>query len=730
MNSNFMKLWGQAARQSATIFLISSLLVLTSCGGGSSSTTSTENNLPSAVASGIEGEVLVPGTVGQNPMPPATLELLPQVSVGQRQFADPNVLLNLRGTVVAAEGSEIVKTLWTQVTGPQVIISSPLVLENVILMPDVSVATQLEFRLTAEDSEGRVNSATVSVLIKPVPTFVKVVGGVFNEDDESAVFTVRLNAPSTLPISISYITQDGTATSEGGDYVFTSGEITLAAGEDTAEIPVALINDVEEEDNESFSLQVTAIDGEVSRANTGVAIIRNGIEPKLTQAITFTDVGPVPLYPAQEYTNVLTGQPPGTGDIIYFSSNLLVASVDAQGKVVALATGNAQITATKPADDVYLSATNSYSVEVGLRAQTIQFTSLGPVDINFKSVYSNPINPAFAPPGTGSLVYSSSNPLVATVDNQGKITVVALGTTTISAVKSADAIYSSAATSYELRVLGTGAAPVVSFSQSSAISRDGYSASMGEPLTFVGLAQDAEDGALPTAAQVNSSQATGLPITSLTWTSSLDGFLANGSTFSTNTLSMGTHRITYSARDSDGNIGSASIRVLVGNIAPLSSPSATSSTSGYSPFKMTDQDLTLTLGGAYSWSNANEAFVVGGPPRWTVYLTWQLPVTINMVDLYTTAGSGPNETNTGTATYALRGYEIEYWDGANTWLPLVAVTGNTALHRSHPVTQVTTNQLRVITHGSLAQTTFSRINELVVFGTMSGALGGSSEGVR
>ncbi len=714
MNSNFMTLWGQAVHKSATIFFMTSLLILTSCGGGSSSTTSTENVLPSPVAGGIEGEELVPGAVGQNPMPPATLELLPQVSVGQRQFADPNVLLNLRGNVVAAEGSEIVKTLWTQVTGPQVIISSPLALENVILMPDVNVATQLEFRLTAEDSEGRVNSATVSVLIKPVPTFVKVVGGVFNEDDENAVFTVRLNAPSTLPISISYITQDGTATSEG-DYTFTSGEITLAPGEDNAEILVALINDVEEEENESFSLQVTAVDGEVSRANTGVAIIRNGTEPKLPQAITFTDSGPVPLFPGQEYTNVLTSQPPGTGDIIYSSSNSSVASVDAQGKVVALATGNAQITATKPSDDVYLSATNSYSVQVGSRAQTIQFTSLGPVEIFFKSVFSNPINPAITSPGTGGLVYASSKPEVATVDNQGKITVVSLGTTTISAVKSADSIYSSAAASYELRVIGTGVAPVVSFSQqSSAAYRDGTSVGMGQTVTFVGLAQDAEDGALPTAGQLAVNRITGLPITSLTWSSSLDGFLGNGDTFSTNNLSMGTHRIIYSATDSDGNIGSASIRVLVGNVSPLATPTATSSTSGYAPFRMTDSDLTLTLGGEFSWSNADEVFVVGGPPRWTVYLDWELPVFINMVDLYTSAGAPAG----GQGTYALRAYEIEYWDGANTWLPLVAVTGNTALYRSHPVTEVTTTRLRVITHGSTAQTTFSRINELVVFGTV------------
>ncbi len=709
MNSNFIKLCGRSVfltgQKLSIAFLMASLLAFTGCGGGDASTTSTENALPSPVAGSIDGEVLVPAPSGQPPELPTTLELLPQISVGQRQFADPNVLLNLRGTAVAAEGSQIVKTLWTQVTGPQVTIPSPLVLENVILMPDVNVATQIEFRLTAEDSEGRVNSATVSVLIKPVPTFVKVVGGVFNEADENAIFTVRLNAPSTSPVTISYITQDGTATSEG-DYEFTSGEITLAAGEDSAEIPIVLINDVEEEDDESFSLQVTAIDGEVSRANTGVVIVRNGIEPQLTQAITFTDSGPVSIYPGQEYTNTLSAQAPGTGDIIYSSSNSSVATVDAQGKVVGLTIGNAQITATKPADDVYLSATNSYSVQVAFRGQSIQFTDVGPTEIFFKSEYSNPIDPAFAPLGTGNLVYTSSNPQVATVDNQGNIIAVSLGTTTISAVKLADDVYSSAAASYVLRVIGIGAAPVVSFSQSSAIYQDGTSVRMGQAVNFSGLAQDVEDGTLPTAAQVNNSLATGLPITSLRWSSSIDGFLGNGSSLNAISLTMGMHVITYSATDSDGNIGSASIRVLMGNVAPLATAVASSTFCGsdcYSPAKINDTDLSTLLGPDHSWSNNNVA-----PPRW-VSLVWASPVTINTVDLYTSDQG-----------FAIRDYDIEYFDGANSWIPVATVNGNVALYRTHAITEITTTQLRVnVRSGPTDQTVYGRVNELVTFGTIS-----------
>ncbi|MES2824607.1 MAG: Calx-beta domain-containing protein [Pseudomonadota bacterium] len=622
MNFNFIKLWLQALKKPSAILLIAAFLALGGCGGGSASTTSTENNLPSPVAGSIDGEVLVPGDKGKNPESPAVLELLPQVSVGQRQFADPNVLLNLRGAVVAAEGSQITKTLWTQVTGPTVTIPSPLALENIILMPDVNVATQLEFRLTAVDSEGRVNSATVSILIKPVPTFVKVVGGVFNEADELVIFKVRLNAPSTSPVTISYVTQDGTAINDG-DYEFTSGEITLAAGEVIAEIPVVLTNDIVEESDESFSLQVTAIDGEASHANSGVAVIRNGAEPELEQRIQFTDQGVVTIF--------------------------------------------------------------------------------------LKSVYANPLNPEVAAPGTGDVIYVSANPGVAIVDNQGRITPVSLGSTTITATKLADDIYLSTTAEYSLQVTTTGSIPQISMQQS-----DGYSVRMGDNVSLSAVVSDEEDGMLPTVAQVNESATTGDPIYSLEWVSDIDGTLGYGNSVNTNTLTQGTHRITFMVKDSDGNTNRAQIRVLVGNLSPLAGVFATSTFPGYSVNRINDTNLSVELGGAYSWVNDDEA-AGEGVVRWTVYLTFNGLITVNAIDLYTSRG------------YALIGYTIQYWDDVQQdWLSLVTVTGNTELYRSHAVTQVTTGNLRIIGQGSAEQSTFSRINELVVFGTISTSSSSSS----
>ena len=76
---------------------------------------------------------------------------------------------------------------------------------------------------------------------------------------------------------------------------------------------------------------------------------------------------------------------------------------------------------------------------------------------------------------------------------------------------------------------------------------NGASFTSGSSISFAGSASDAEDGDLTD---------------SLVWTSSLDGQIGTGGSFSV-TLNDGTHTITASAIDSGGLTGSASITVVV-----------------------------------------------------------------------------------------------------------------------------------------------------------------------
>ena len=78
---------------------------------------------------------------------------------------------------------------------------------------------------------------------------------------------------------------------------------------------------------------------------------------------------------------------------------------------------------------------------------------------------------------------------------------------------------------------------------------DGSEVPGGEPVTFRASATDAEDGVLGGEA--------------VTWTSSLDGLLGDGSVLTLPLLSPGTHQVTVRATDSQGATTSASISVSV-----------------------------------------------------------------------------------------------------------------------------------------------------------------------
>ncbi|HKI05575.1 MAG TPA: DNRLRE domain-containing protein [Thermoanaerobaculia bacterium] len=77
---------------------------------------------------------------------------------------------------------------------------------------------------------------------------------------------------------------------------------------------------------------------------------------------------------------------------------------------------------------------------------------------------------------------------------------------------------------------------------------NGTSVTQGTSVTFSGTATDAEDGTISG---------------SLTWTSSLNGIIGGGASFSTTTLSVGTHTITASVTDSGGGTGSATRTLTV-----------------------------------------------------------------------------------------------------------------------------------------------------------------------
>ncbi len=131
---------------------------------------------------------------------------------------------------------------------------------------------------------------------------------------------------------------------------------------------------------------------------------------------------------------------------------------------------------------------------------------------------------------------------------------------------------------------------------------DGSSVNVGASVSFVGTASDTEDGDLTS---------------SLSWTSDLDGAIGTGGSFTTSSLSSGTHVITASVTDAGGLSSSDTITLTV-NAAPSASITSPSDGSTFdqgdaisfvgSAIDLEDGDLTAGL----TWSSDLDGVIGSG----------------------------------------------------------------------------------------------------------------------
>lgn len=135
--------------------------------------------------------------------------------------------------------------------------------------------------------------------------------------------------------------------------------------------------------------------------------------------------------------------------ITWSSDNENVATVDVNGTVTGVAAGKAKITAKFAGDDTYKTSTASYEIIVK-GAPSLSFP---------EKSYTVEMGDAFSTPKLNGLpegvtpAYTSSNEEVATVDAAtGEVTIVGVGTTTITVTSPETGIYEMATASYELTV--------------------------------------------------------------------------------------------------------------------------------------------------------------------------------------------------------------------------------------------------------------------------------------
>ena len=82
-----------------------------------------------------------------------------------------------------------------------------------------------------------------------------------DEGAGSADFVVRLDKPSSRPLTVDYATVNGTA-EEPGDYAYTAGTLTFAAGRTALTIAIGIVDDdADEAEEETFTLTLTNAQG-------------------------------------------------------------------------------------------------------------------------------------------------------------------------------------------------------------------------------------------------------------------------------------------------------------------------------------------------------------------------------------------------------------------------------------------------------------------------------------
>lgn len=126
----------------------------------------------------------------------------------------------------------------------------------------------------------------------------------------TALFRIGLSRASGRAVSVAYATADGSAVA-GRDYGARSGRITIPAGSTSAAVGVPLVNDGEDEPNETFQLRLSAPSAAALGDATGTATIVDDDEPP-PAAGPPAGVDAAPSAPGPKSAPAATPPPPPT----------------------------------------------------------------------------------------------------------------------------------------------------------------------------------------------------------------------------------------------------------------------------------------------------------------------------------------------------------------------------------------------------------------------------------
>lgn len=209
---------------------------------------------------------------------------------------------------------------------------------------------------------------------------------------KSLDFIVSLDSVYDLPVTVSYATTDGTATTTDGDYVATSGTLTIPAGQTSGTISVTINGDTKYEADETFTLTLSNPSNAAIQTATATGTINND------------DTAPVVSITGQSVTEGNSGTVTLT-----FTVNLNVVS----GLPVTVSYASGDGSATTANGD-YVAASGSLTIPAGQTSATIAVTINGDTvyeaDEAFAMTLSSPVNATLGTVAANGIILNDDAP--------------------------------------------------------------------------------------------------------------------------------------------------------------------------------------------------------------------------------------------------------------------------------------------------------------------------------
>jgi predicted acyl esterase len=190
--------------------------------------------------------------------------LAPTADAGADQEVEEGTAVALDGSGSADADGEIVGYAWQQIAGPAVTLSNANAAQPAFTAPDVAGDAELEFELTVTDDDGLTGSDRVIVTVAD-RTVVSIADASATEGADGTTtpmtFTVTVSPPQSQDVSVTWRTANGTARA-GSDYVgVADGALTIPAGETSATLAVTVNGDGFDENDETFTVELTQVQG-------------------------------------------------------------------------------------------------------------------------------------------------------------------------------------------------------------------------------------------------------------------------------------------------------------------------------------------------------------------------------------------------------------------------------------------------------------------------------------